>query len=250
MDQYLEWEQLALIQQLNCGCDTLAKRAITTATLHGYHSRQSQLLPKEDVALIIWGSKVTGDILSPLRFHASREVAHQHLGTHWKDKWSNDKFNAVDWEQLDLVLKNKTNMYKIWRSKQDLGFCGTRVQVGRFSGDSCPDKQCPNCGCREIAMHLMLCPEKHRTKLLTEMVNKLTKWMTQDDRTDPEILYWIPKFILMRGCKPLSEMGAMSHQFRTLAESQDSIGWGDFTKGYVSTHFYAIQSFHLTVLSE
>ena len=132
----------------------LAKRAIATATLCGYHSRQSQLLPKEDVVLIKWGSKVTRDILSPLRFHASKEVARQHLGMHRNDKWSNDKFNAVDWEHLDLALKNKTNMYKIWRSKQNLGFCGTRVQVGHYSSDSCLDKLCSNCGCRETAMHL------------------------------------------------------------------------------------------------
>ncbi len=140
MDRYLEWDQLTLIQQLNCVCDTLAKQTIATALLHGYHSRQSQLLSKEDVALIIWGNKVAGDILSPLRFHTSKEVAHQHLGTRRKDKWSSDKFNAVDWEHLDLVLKNKTNMYKIWRSKQKSGFCGIRVQVGRFSGDSCLDE--------------------------------------------------------------------------------------------------------------
>jgi hypothetical protein len=82
------------------------------------------------------------------------------------------------------------------------------------------------CGRRETAMHLMLCPDKDRTKLLME-----TKWMAQDDRTDPEILYWIPKFILMRGDKPFSEMGAMSHQFRALAESQDLIGWRDYTEG-------------------
>jgi hypothetical protein len=106
--------------------------------LDGYHSRQSQLLPKEDVALIIWGNIVTGDISSPLRFHASKEVAHQHLGTCRKDKWSNNKFNAVDWEHLDLALKNKTDMYEIWRSKQNSGFCGTRVQVGRFSANFCP----------------------------------------------------------------------------------------------------------------
>ncbi len=33
MDQYLKWEQLTLIQQLNRVYDTLAKQAITTATL-------------------------------------------------------------------------------------------------------------------------------------------------------------------------------------------------------------------------
>ncbi len=79
----------------------------------------------------------------------------------------------------------------------------------------------------------MLCPDEDRTKLLTETVNELTKRMAQDDRTDPEILYWIPKFILMRGNKPFSEMGTMSHQFRALAKSQDLIGWRDFTKGYI-----------------
>jgi hypothetical protein len=98
-------------------------------------------------------------------------------------------------------------------------------------------------------MHLMLCPDEDHTKLLTETVDELTKWMAQDDRTDPEILYCIPKFILIRGDKPFSEMGAMSHQFRALAASQDLIGRRDFTKGYISTHFYAIQSFHITMLS-
>ncbi len=53
MDKYLKWEQLSLIQQLNCICNTLAKWAITTATLQGYHNRQFQFLPKEDVALVI-----------------------------------------------------------------------------------------------------------------------------------------------------------------------------------------------------
>jgi hypothetical protein len=201
------------------------------------------------VALVKWGNKVTGNILSPLIFHASKEVARQHLGTCTKDKWSNNKFNAVDWEHLDLALKNKTDMYKISRPKQNSGFCGKRVQVGRFSGNACLDKQCPNCRRRETAMHIMLCPDKDHTKLLTENVDELIEWMAQDNRTDPEILYWIPKYILMRGDKPLSEKGAMSHQFKALANSKDLIGWRDFTKGYISTHFYEIQSFHLTMSS-
>ena len=148
-----------------------------------------------------------------------------------------------------MALKNKTNMYKIWRSKQNLGFCDTRVQISHFSGNSCPDEPCPNCGHRETAMHLMLCPDKDCTNFLTKTVNKLTKWMAQDNITDPEILYWIPKFSLMRGEKPLSEMGAMSHQFRALVDSQDLIGWRYFTKGYISRHFHAIQSFYLTMTS-
>jgi hypothetical protein len=41
----------------------------------------------------------------------------------------------------------------------------------------------------------------------------------------------------------------MSPQFKALACSQDLKGWRDFTEGYISTHFYEIQSFHLTMSS-
>jgi hypothetical protein len=75
MDHMLKWEQLMLTQQLNCVCDTLAKRSVTTAINHGYHDCPTQLLPKEDVALVIWGNKITGDVSPHLRFHASKEVA-------------------------------------------------------------------------------------------------------------------------------------------------------------------------------
>jgi hypothetical protein len=73
--------------------------------------------------------------------------------------------------------------------------------------------------------------------------------MAQDNNTNPEILYWIPKYILMRGVKPLLDLGIMSPQFKALARSQDLIGWRDFTEGYISTHFYEIQSFHLAMSS-
>ena len=81
MDRYLKWEQLTLTQGLNCVYDMLAKTSFTTAITQGYHNRQSQLLPNKDVALIIWGNKITGNTLSPLQLHASKEVG---LGFFWQ----------------------------------------------------------------------------------------------------------------------------------------------------------------------
>jgi hypothetical protein len=155
----------------------------------------------------------------------------------------------VDWERLDLALKNKADMYKVWRSKQHSGFCGTMVQVGCYSGKLLPDKRCPNCRRWEMAAHLMLCPDNKCTRLLVKNVDELTTWMSQDNRTDPEILYWIPKYILIRGDKLLSTMGFMSPQFKALATSQDHIGWRDFTEGHISAHFCTIQTFHLAMSS-
>ncbi len=134
MDKYLLWHQLSLIQQLNCICDTLTKQVVTLAMTQGYHGRPTHLLPKEDVAVVIWGNKITNDISNPIRFHASKEVARQYLGNRKKNPWP-----------LDLAMKTKTDMYKIWRSKQTLDFCGTRVQVGQYLGIPGQDKRYPNC---------------------------------------------------------------------------------------------------------
>jgi hypothetical protein len=96
----------------------------------------------------------------------------------------------------------------------------------------------------------MCCPDKDKTRLLIKNVNKLEKWMEADRRTDPELIYWIPKYILMRNNKPFSHMGHMSAKMGALAERQDKIGWRNFTEGYISCHFYNIQCFHLSQLDQ
>jgi hypothetical protein len=140
MDKYLPWERLSLIQQMNCVCDTLAKAALTTAINSGHYQRPTQFLPREDAALVVWGEKITGDISQIVWFHASKEVARKHLKNGRVNCWLAGSFEEVDWEHLDLALSQKPDMYKIWQSKQNSGFCGTRVQVGRCSRQAYPDE--------------------------------------------------------------------------------------------------------------
>ena len=107
-------------------------------------------------------NKVTNNISQPLRFHESKTSARRFHTTKRKKRWTEECFDEIDWEHLELALKNKPEGYKVWRSKQNSGFCGTRVQVGRYGGEHQPDEKCPNCGQREIAEHLMLCPNQDR----------------------------------------------------------------------------------------
>jgi hypothetical protein len=96
MDKYLLWHQLSLIQQLNCVCDTLVKQAMTSAMMEGYYKKPIQLLPKEDIAVVIWGNKITDNISHSIRFHASKEMARQYLGNRKKISWPNERFDEVD----------------------------------------------------------------------------------------------------------------------------------------------------------
>ena len=125
MNRYLLWHQLSLVQQLNCVCDTTTKGAVQRAITSGYISTPTQLLPQEDVVIVIWGSKITSDVSHPVQFHASKEIARCRLAD--TKKWPPDRFDEVDWKHLDLAMSSKNDMYKIWRSKQHTGFCGTRV---------------------------------------------------------------------------------------------------------------------------
>ncbi len=130
---------------------------MTTAIVAGYHGGPTQILPQEDVVLIVWGDKVTGDISGSLHFHANKSAARKyHIHQQKKDKWTHEQFKEVNWEHLDLALKSKADYYKIWRSKQTSGFCGTRVQVGLYLGEAYPDEQCLNCGAREMDTHHLM----------------------------------------------------------------------------------------------
>ena len=80
------------------------------------------------------------------------------------------------------------------------------MQVGLYSGGEYPDEQCPTCSARETDVHLMRCPDEDRTCLLVDTVEDLEKWMETDSKTDPEIIYWVPKYLLMRDDKPFSQL--------------------------------------------
>jgi hypothetical protein len=184
-------------------------------------------------------------------------------------------------------MSSKSNMYKIWRSKQHTGFCGTRVQVGKYSSLECSDEQCPNCGRREMAAHILICPNEDRMRhwltqhmILANGSTKITSSCsscvpsTRAMRVSPislhpsrriflrslsirfswtrniwtaSLAYWIPKYILMWGNKPFASLGTMSPKMRALAISQDKIGWRNFIEGCISTLFYFIQHYHLAL---
>jgi hypothetical protein len=72
---------------------------------------------------------------------------------------------------------------------------------------------------------------------------------SKDGITAPKLVYWIPKYILMKNDKPFSQLGYISPKLLCLAESQDKIGWRNFREGYISIQFYNIWKIHLAMLN-
>ena len=110
------------------------------------------------MALIIHGVKLTSDMADPLRYEISKMDARDYLIK--EERWTEEKFDAVDWDWLNATLATKSNLYRQWLSKQHSGHCGIRVQVGYYSGESDPEVGCPCCRENETAAHLCVCPDE------------------------------------------------------------------------------------------
>ena len=105
MDRYLSDDELTLEQWLNKKCDFLAKSAIDKWIRLCLPHPGLQLLPREDAALIVDGLKVTGDVSETILYAKGMEEAREFLVG--SEKWPNEKFDAVDWKNLDRCMKGK-----------------------------------------------------------------------------------------------------------------------------------------------
>ena len=248
MDDILSWSELTLPQQLNVQCDLLAKSAVRRAISNAAEGQiilTQPLLPQEFAAVHIMGHKITSDPTLELHFYIGQHLARKFYVD--EQKWSEQKFDEVCWDSLRRCIETKSVYFRLWLTKQSSNFIASRKQIARIM-DSDDDK-CPSCTIhREDAAHLCICPNEDRTMLLKECVDELSKWLQTDGFTDPELAYWIPKYILCRGTVSFSDMGnlgPMSSSLRILAASQDIIGWREFMEGKISHQFYRIQEVHL-----
>ena len=86
----------------------------------------------------------------------------------------------MNWDTLDISLAKTPYGYETWISKQQTGFCGTRLQVSYYKGLNREQAKCPNCGRVETAAPLSMCPSEDRTKLLLGTTEELEAWISKN----------------------------------------------------------------------
>jgi len=74
------------------------------------------------------------------------------------------------------------------------------------------------------------------------MAEKLGTWLSKN-QAHPELTYWIPKYIKLRGIQQLSEFtGGLSADMTQVAASQEVIPWTSFMEGKISTEILTLQN--------
>jgi hypothetical protein len=134
-DSKTPWLQLDLPAQLNITCNRLADKAVTRMLCTTTHPAGPQLLPFENIAIILDSKKVTSGVSPAISFALGRKEArrfytaarHSVQGSNMGGLgWSEEAFDKVDWKALEQALNCRPNRFQLWLSKQAIGICATQ----------------------------------------------------------------------------------------------------------------------------
>jgi hypothetical protein len=219
-------------------------------------SRPDQLLLLESAAIVLDSVKLTTDVGSEVQFWQGKDEAAQFYTsptavTNGRNtgglSWSTSRFNQVAWSSLDSVLRTKPDLFQVWLPKQAIGISITWKNKSHIQ-DLLEDK-CPNClQPWETSQHLNRCPDQGRMLLSKDSISNLVTWMHDHNRTDPELAFWIKKYILFCGTRSFSSLvnegRPATPLVSTVAASQDLIDWVEFLHRKVLVEFRTIQDIH------
>ena len=241
-DRNRTWNQLSLLEKLNCKCDDLAKAAVTSGIRSPPpDSIDGQLLPLESAAVFFNGGKLSSECGDEIRFQVDRSEARQFYITQLG--WSCAAFDHVDWAARRRVLHHKPDMFRSWLFKQTSSFCATGRNMARWYDETVTE--CPNCGAPdEDSRHLLHCPDAGRFALFRERLKELEQWMSRP-HTDPILADILSLYIFHRGSKTMASLCGRNREYLRLAHSQDFIGWDHFMEGKITKEFGSIQRAHL-----
>jgi len=249
-DDHTLLSRLSFEAQLNCVCDTLAKSA-----LHEYWTglnteereriQAEPSLPLETARVYVDGTKQTTDVNKGL----TQGIGAKQARAYWARKSGQgippDVFDLIDFPAIELALKGKPQMYKVWYAKQVTGWCATGAKLAQWDANA--DSRCPNCNMlHEDAAHLLRCRDAGRVELFKQSIQALGEWM-KTHGTQPTVARLVILYLKGRGVRKLASATNLPEQFVSLCVEQDQIGWRNFTEGRISKQFRTIQAQYLRV---
>ena len=172
-DESTDWHQLARESQLNCACDSEAKRMILEY-LPSQHVPCA--FPLEPLVMIIDQHKVTSDSDSNLRYFAHKQEAKSLFIK--LNILTSEAFEEVAWPEVHFTLHNLPKMFQLFAGKQVFGVSAVLGNLSKQKEFAPLGEKCPNCSsCKETTRHLLRCREVGRLKCLNILIRQVSTWM-------------------------------------------------------------------------
>ena len=239
-DDSAAFHTLSRAAQLNCAVDAGAKRQLTnldptmTLTQHRF--------PLEPIVCFAGARKLTASMGKFIRFYAHKRLARTPLSQ--MKVLDIRQFVEIAWHHVGAAMDEVPRMFQLWACKQVLGIASTNGWVSKW--DLSVDELCPSCRqCPETAEHVLHCNEAGRVETLLLTIDSLELWLEKMD-TDPVLADGLVQYARGRGGISMAEIcREMDSRYKTMARSQDIIGWRRFMEGMISQHVVERQRDHL-----
>ena len=241
-DNHISYSQLDRWAQLNVQADILAKQEMTRILTNG--GREGNNLPiPYNRCRIFW--KTDQGIDEPISSHLSdtliERIQSNKIKCYWetKRKLGPETSEKIDWEALKKSAKHYTRGK--WLSKYVTGICGVGVMLQLWKYQT--HNSCPRCGAEnENVEHVVTCKNPDATTTWNEAINKLEKWMKENDAEPHMVTIVCSSLKAWRAGENLPYPNIEIPQIVMEAMiDQDSIGWHNLTNGFISRKWRIIQ---------
>lgn len=151
----------------------------------------------EPWSLWIGGEKNITDVASTIY-----DVVHsREAKDYWmkKDNLPHEAMDEVDWELLNVAMKEIKRNRRVFSSKHTSGICGVGKFMQRWKLQK--DNLCPRCGELEDAPHVWVCQGSGATEIWDKSLDKLEDWL-KTVNTNPDIQHTIISSKLERWNNP------------------------------------------------
>ena len=243
MNEVLELSELTYQQLLQVQMDRKATTKLKTVVEEDTGYIMSYF-PFERLTMSCGDQRVTASATDAIYEWTSRQTAKKLYDE--KGIVSAENFDLIYWKGIgDVTTSCFTSSFSTFYSKHLIRCCGVRHHLHNI--DNSVPNVCPCCGCEdETTAHIVLCPDKHRTKLYKKSVSNLITWMNDAD-TSPLIIEMVGKYLEARNTKTMSELydGPRTNDENgrgwQLAQEHDLLGFQNFTEGRISSKYVDMQ---------
>ena len=156
-----------------------------------------------------------------------------------------ETFDIVAWDNIEIALKEKSKMFKMWHAKQESCLYVVRYWTSkwRMDGDSrCPSYRRLN-GSED---HLNQCQHESRTTALVDQIALIKQWM-EGTYTYPDLHKLLMVYLRRRNKnkKRFQDLARLPENMSSIAEEQDRIGWDNFSEGRVTIRVRDMQTMYM-----
>jgi hypothetical protein len=238
-DDFIQYDDLDRISQLNVMCDSEAKRFLVAAI--DQSTSQPYRIPFQGWRCRVLSEWQTDEVGPAVRKCIGRQRAREHLST--SGRLPSSVFDTINWDPIGDHLDSSAQLYRLWAIKHVSRFCATGKMM--FAMKKWTDAKCPCCRLvTETTDHLSVCPDPEMETCFTEAVNDFSDWLDEHE-CDPDLAKFFIRYLSLRNESTFSNLDALPWKLYRIGIEIDFIRWNHILEGKLPYSLFILQEKHL-----